>query len=46
MVFRLPAHILNQLLIRLKANEPVRQIACALDVSRGTIYTIVKNLDL
>ena len=46
MVFRLPDHILNQVLVRLALGEPVRTIHNALDVSRQTIYTIEKNVNL
>ena len=46
MVHRIPDHILNQVLIRLDAGEPVRTIHEATGVARQTIYTLEKNIDL
>ena len=46
MVHRLPEHVLTQLLIRLKVNEPVRKIHADLGIARSTIYTIIDNLDM
>jgi hypothetical protein len=45
MVFRLPDHVLHQLLIRIEANQPVRQIVDELGVGKSSVYCIMDTLD-
>jgi len=46
MVYRLPPHILNELVCRIQLNEPPTKIMKALHVGRATVYRIRDNLDL
>jgi hypothetical protein len=45
MVFRLPDHVVIQILIRIKAGQSPTTIHKALDVSRTSIYKIMNNIE-